>query len=134
MKPNLSHVIFVVTDVKASVELYKKAFGLETKFFIEPWVYAEFETGMTCLALAQSDFSFPNIFELSEVPPRAEWATSSITFEVENIEEAYQKALDAGATSVIAPKDMPWARVAYVKDFDGNIIEFSKMNPNLCCG
>lgn len=41
---------------------------------------------------------------------------------VENIETTYQRALDAGATSLQSPKDQPYGdRTAWVKDEWGNV-------------
>ena len=46
---------------------------------------------------------------------------------VENVDEAYQRALKAGGKAVSAPADRDWGdRVAYVADADGHVIAFSK--------
>ncbi len=57
-----------------------------------------------------------------------------VAFAVENVDEAYQRALDAGAKSIIPPKDMPLEsspkkitlRLAFVEGPDGEQIEFCK--------
>ena len=57
-----------------------------------------------------------------------------MAFAVENVDEAYERALAAGAKPLIAPKDMPLEsspkritlRLAFVEGPDGEQIEFCK--------
>jgi predicted enzyme related to lactoylglutathione lyase len=42
-----------------------------------------------------------------------------IYFTVEDVDAAYRKALDLGATELVAPQDMPGGRFAIVSDPEG---------------
>ncbi len=67
-----------------------------------------------------------------EYSPMGKWL--HVAFAVENVDEAYERALAAGAKPLIAPKDMPLEsspkritlRLAFVEGPDGEQIEFCK--------
>jgi lactoylglutathione lyase len=49
---------------------------------------------------------------------------SEVAFATSDVPAAYERALQAGALAVAAPKTKPWGQVmAYVRDPDGHIIE-----------
>jgi lactoylglutathione lyase len=48
-----------------------------------------------------------------------------LAFTTSNVEEAYAKAIAAGARSVLAPERKPWGQtVAYVASLEGTIFGF----------
>ncbi len=47
----------------------------------------------------------------------------------EEVDEAYNKAIASGATSVLAPELEPWGqRTCYIADPEGNLIEIGSWN------
>ena len=61
------------------------------------------------------------VMEVSD-PPHPGAKPASIYVYVEDVDDAYQRALAAGATSVTAPEDKPYQeRAAGIKDSFGNI-------------
>ncbi len=124
----LSYVILYVNSVQDSTEFYSSALSLEHKFTHESGDYAEMVTGETVLAFCNHKLANDILKQdyvkasLSEIP-----LGSQITFAPGNVENAYHKAIDAGAKSVAAPEIKPWNfEVAIVQDCDGHIIEFAK--------
>ena len=61
------------------------------------------------------------VLELGELPPDVTPWTNSTYIYVEDVDAAYARALNAGAVSVSAPEDKPYAeRAAGVRDRSGN--------------
>lgn len=51
----------------------------------------------------------------------------SIWFYVDDVDAVHGAAVDAGASSVMPPSDMPWGeRVAQVRDPDGNLLHLGR--------
>lgn len=119
----LGYLIIFVEDVLSTVKFYEKAFGLELKFLHDSQMYAELLTGESTLAFAQEDFAKSNSdFELNRLDRPA--AGFEIGLVSDKVEKAYQKALDAGATQVVAPHQKPWGQtVGYLKDLNGVLVE-----------
>jgi len=124
----LSYVILYVENVEQSVLFYKNAFGLKERFIHESKDYAEMETGSTVLAfclhkLAETIVGDTYVKASRESRPLG----VQITFEPENVTEAYNCALSYGAQSISKPEIKPWNfEVAMVRDCDGHIIELAK--------
>ena len=85
----------------------------------------ELSTGTTKLAFAAKRHVkelFPIPFQssgLDQPPPPFE-----IGLVVDEVEPAFDRALSAGATKVIAPAKKPWGQtVGYVRDNNGYLIE-----------
>ena len=116
--------ILYVEDVLKAVEFYEKCFGLVRRFVHESGTYAEMETGQTALAFADYDTASESIADyrrnsVDETPPGLE-----IAFISEDVPAAYKKALENGATELMAPTQKPWGQtVAYVRDLNGFIVE-----------
>ena len=51
---------------------------------------------------------------------------AQIAFRVDNIEQAHDRGVAAGAAVVHGPIDQPWGRSARYRDPDGNIIELTQ--------
>lgn len=123
----LSYVILYVQDIEASVAFYQKAFALKHKFTHESGDYAEMDTGATTLAfcsheLAKSVVNGQYMKATQDMP-----IGSQITFEPDDVKEAYQHALQAGAKSISAPVVKPWDfEVAMLQDVDGHMVELAK--------
>lgn len=119
--------ILYVPDVVAAVSFYERAFGLTQKFIHESNQYAEMNTGNTILAFTSDELAQSN-FDLvySKNIPSSAPAAVEIAFITDNVQAAYEKALTAGAVSLLPPTEKPWGQtVAYVRDLNGVIVDIS---------
>ena len=119
----LGYIIIYVKNIQETVAFYEKAFGLKRRFIHESGSYAEMETGSTALAfvneiLVQNSLSFRSNL-LSDKAPGIE-----ISFVTDNVEQQFDKAVRAGAVSIVKPTQKPWGQlVSYVKDNNGCLVE-----------
>lgn len=120
-----AYTILYVRDVSASIDFYERAFGFERKFISPDNEYGELNTGSTTLSFAATSLAQTNIpdgFTASD--PGTKPFGIEIGFTVDNVEEAFQQALNAGAAPVSKPKTKPWGQVvSYVRDPDGFLVE-----------
>lgn len=118
------YTIIYVENVEATMHFYEKAFGLKHRFLDETKQYGELNTDDAILAFASEPLaeSKTRTFvknRLGNNPPGFE-----IAFVTDDVEEAYAKAIAAGAISVKEPVEQPWGQVdAYVQDNNGILIE-----------
>jgi catechol 2,3-dioxygenase-like lactoylglutathione lyase family enzyme len=121
----LGYTILYVKDVPRSVAFYEDAFGLSRRFVHEAGMYAEMDTGATTLAFAANGLAKSNLacgFQENHLsnPP----AGFEIAFTTDDVQVAYDRALEAGATAVSPPATKPWGQiVAFVRDKDGIVVE-----------
>ncbi|MEC9281410.1 MAG: VOC family protein [Bdellovibrionota bacterium] len=128
----LSYVILYVKNIKKSVHFYEEAFGLKHRFTHESGDYAEMDTGSTCLAFCAYALADMTLKTSQKRPDKNSIPMNSqISFEPENVKDAYEKAINAGAISIYPPEIKPWNfEVAMLRDGDGHIIELAKnLNP-----
>ena len=96
----------VVDDAKRALEFYRDAFGAEEKFRLpmgDRIGHAEIKIGDSFVMLADE---FP---EMGHLGPNARGGpTSSILLYVEDVDSAFRKALDAGATEQRPVQDQFW--------------------------
>ncbi|MGB8700363.1 MAG: VOC family protein [Thermosynechococcaceae cyanobacterium] len=118
------YTIIYVPDVAASLAFFETAFDLKTRFIHET-DYGELETGETTLAFASHGLGANNLpagyiaLDASPLPIGIEIAL--VTNAVEN---AHNRAVAAGATSIKAPMVKPWGQtVSYVQCPDGTLVE-----------
>lgn len=121
----LGYVILYVRDVTRALAFYEDAFGLTRKFVHEAGLYAEMDTGATTLSFAAYGLAKSNLpggFRENDV--RRYPAGFEIALVCDDVEQAYARALAAGAVAVSAPKPKPWGQVvAFVRDRDGILVE-----------
>ena len=123
----LGWVILYVADPGETVAFYERAFGLSRRFVAEGNSYAELETGSTTLAFAShelGDAGLPGGFQRPnpERPP----FNVELALVFDDVEAAYRRALDAGATALAEPARKPQGQtVGYVRDPYGNLIEIA---------
>ena len=118
------YLILYVDSVEATVAFYERAFGLSGKV-VAPDEYGELSTGTTKLAFGAKRHVkelFPIPFQNSGLrndPPPVE-----IGLVVDDVQLAFDRAVSAGATKVIAPARKPWGQtVGYVRDNNGFLVE-----------
>ena len=123
----LGWVIAYVDDPPAARDFYMQAFGLQGGFAVPSGDYAELDTGPTKLAFAAyglGDANFPGGVRRAASggpPPNME-----IALVAEDVDGAYERALQAGCESLASPADKPQGqRVAYVRDPFGTLVELA---------
>jgi catechol 2,3-dioxygenase-like lactoylglutathione lyase family enzyme len=117
------YTIIYTGDVEASISFFEKAFGLQRRFVHESG-YGELETGNTALAFASHELGTGNLPDGYTKVNEAKPVGIEIALVTDDVEGAYAKAIDAGATSLKAPVPKPWGQiVAYVRCPDGTLVE-----------
>lgn len=112
-----------VNDVRKTIAFYRKAFGLEEKFYDPDFDFGIVVAGEAEIAIAShsaGERMMPKRYPHSGSgnPQGIELAFYSI-----NVEEDYSRAIEAGAKSLASPYDTPWGqKVAYVGSIEGTVI------------
>jgi lactoylglutathione lyase len=102
------YTIVYVSSVTDTLNFYKDAFGVETRFLDESGQYGELNTGDTVLAFASHDMGEMNLnghyqrTNLDAVPFGVELA-----FVTDDVASAYTRAVAAGAVAIKAPAQKP---------------------------
>jgi lactoylglutathione lyase len=122
--------ILYVDQVSPVVDFYRRAFGLQLKFFDEALGFAELETGGSTLAIAAhalGEVLMPGAYSR---PAGGQPGVIEIAFFTDNVPASFAKALAEGASAIASPKRMPWGlEVAYVRAPEGTLIGFSEPPP-----
>ncbi len=117
-----AYTILYVPDVKKTTDFYEQAFGFKLKFAHEGGDYAELDTGGTTLS-----FSSHNLIKsLGKDPQAANYHKPSfeLAFVTDDVTQAVDKAVAAGAVLVQPPQEVPWGQtIAYVADINGFLVE-----------
>ena len=130
----LGFVIVYVSDVKETLQFYRDAFGLDIRMEFEDngvVQYGEMETGGAVLGFASHEMGQMNLggkYQKSSLAK--EPFGQEVVFVADDVTEAYNTAVEAGAVSLSGPKEKPWGQVvAYVRAIEGTLIEIcSPMN------
>ena len=97
------YTILYVKDVPHSVAFYEDAFGLSRRFVHEEGMYAEMDTGETTLAFAAYGLARNNLpCGFHKNNPSDAPGGFEIALVTENVQAAYERALEAGARIQVA--------------------------------
>ena len=122
--------VLYVDQVSPVVDFYRRAFGLEPRFFDETLGFAELETGASTLAFAAhslGEMLMPNQYLR---PAGGRPSGVEIAFLTHDVPASFAKAIAEGATPVTPPRRMPWGlEVAYVRAPEGTLVGFSEPPP-----
>lgn len=119
----LGYTILYVEDVENTVGFYESAFGLKRLFIHESGDYGELDTGDTKLAFVSYELAELNDVGFSK-PSDNRTSTMEIALVTDDVEDAFNSAVRAGAIEVQEPKEKPWGQtVGYVRDINGFLIE-----------
>lgn len=120
-----AYTVLYVPDVLKTIEFYEKAFGLKRTFVADTAEFGQLDTGSTALSFAAIDLitgEIPGGFIAGDAKQQP--LGMEVAFATENVEEAYQAAVNAGATEVSRPAVKPWGQtVGYVRDLNGFLVE-----------
>ncbi|MEL6821574.1 MAG: VOC family protein [Calditrichota bacterium] len=124
----LSYTILYVADVNRSIRFYRQAFNLEHRFTHESGDYAEMETGNTILAFCDSKLAADIIKgEYIQSDPTKPPLGTQLTFEPEDVKQAFENAVEYGAKVITKPEIKPWSfAVAMLRDPDGHLVELAR--------
>jgi len=124
----LSQIRLLVKDFQKCVAFYRDVMEFPMGFFAEEMQFASFNTGETKIEI----FSRQNMAEVIEeknLPTDAEPQSKFLlTFAVDEVDEVCARLKDKGVVLINEPHDRhAWnARVAHLRDPDGNVIELYK--------
>ena len=114
------YTIVYVDEVEGTIAFYEKAFGLKRKMVVEG-EFGELATGETSLGFAAKKMLHGDGHFAS---PGGKVLGVEIAFTTDNVQKAYDRAVEAGAKSVSKPEKKPWGQtVAYVRDNNGFLVE-----------
>ena len=119
----LGWVIVYVEAPDDAAAFYERVFGLRVELAVGE--YAQLDTGSTKLAFASYTLGEHN-FEGGVRRAEGQPANVEIVLVHEDVDGAYQHALDNGCEALAAPQDKPQGqRVAYVRDPFGTLVELA---------
>jgi lactoylglutathione lyase len=125
---------FYVDDVPATLDFYRRAFGIETHYLHPSRGYGELETGDTLLAFVSRQFlETADLLGGAQVvfPHRGEPPIGAqIAFVSRDIDGDWRRAVDAGASIVKDLEPKPWGQtVGYLLDLNGVLVELCTPSP-----
>ncbi len=121
---HLGYTVIYVENVQKTVEFYEAAFGLTRRLIKPSGQYAEMETGATTLAFSQENLMAADYPMLPNRPDEKPCG-AEIAFFTDDVPQAYDRAIKAGAVSHVTPHIKPWGQsMAHVRDNNGFLIEF----------
>jgi predicted enzyme related to lactoylglutathione lyase len=110
--------------VEQAIPFYKKVFGWTEKKSDTGQgggpQYTEFQLGGDSIAGA---------WEMNPMAPAEMPSYWMVYFNVDDVDKAFQKAIDSGATEMMAPQDFPGGRFAIVSDPQGAAFGLLKTQP-----
>lgn len=118
----LKYTILYVKNVAETLDFYQQAFSMKIAVLHESGDYGELDTGTTSLSF--SSLKLMEQLGKGAVAPVAGSPCFEIAFETDNVAQALDRALTAGASLVQGVEEMPWGQTtAYVHDINGFLIE-----------
>lgn len=122
----LSNVRLLVEDYETCFRFYTEQLGLEAAFNIEG-CYGSFRVaeGIEGLALFSSDLMASVVGNADRSQPTGCREKAMVSFEVDSVDETFEKLTEKGVEFINRPTDMPgWGmRVVHLRDPEENLIE-----------
>lgn len=120
-----AYVIVYVADVEASLAFFESAFGLARRFLHPSGSYGELDTGGTALAFVDHEAARESLGREYVAADRSDAPLGmEVALAVDDVTAAWEHAVKAGATALLAPVEKPWGQVvAYVRCPDGTLVE-----------
>ena len=122
----LGWVIVYVPDVEAAIAFYAKSFGLARSFVAPDASFGELDTGETKLAFASEQMGDSNFEGGFQRPSDGQPFNVEVALVFDDVEAAFARALENGASALVDPHRKPWGQVvAYVRDPFGTLVELA---------
>jgi len=120
-----AYTILYVKSVEKTIEFYEKAFGFQKKFITPEADYGELISGETTIAFASNELGQSNFKKgFQKLDPDEKPNGIEMAFTTENIEDDFNKAINAGAIQYEPIIEKPWGqKVGYLRDINGFLIE-----------
>lgn len=119
-----AYTLLYVDDVEKTLNFYTKAFGLEVAFLHESQQYGEMKCGETKLGFVQHETASSHGFDYTPANLASKPFAIEIGFVTADVQAAFDKAVQAGATAISHPIMKPWGQiVSYVRDCNGFLVE-----------
>ncbi|CAL1361325.1 unnamed protein product [Linum trigynum] len=125
LRPAFAYTVVYVRDVAKSVDFYAKAFGYHVRLLDDSHRWGELESGQTTIAFTPIHQHETDERTGQVRTPKSgdERPPMEVCFAYADVDAAYKRAVENGATAVSPPEDKEWAqRVGYVRDIDGNVV------------
>lgn len=120
----LGYTLFYVDDVEKTMNFYAQAFGLEKGFLHESKEYGEMQTGETKLGFVHHATASSHGFQYEKMDLKKTPGAFEIGFVTNDVQSAFEKAVQSGAIPVLKPESKPWGQmISYVRDCNGFLIE-----------
>lgn len=122
----LDGIVIWVSDVPATVDFYRDAFGLSVRWMRGEGDYAQLETGSVLLQFAAESAAPTTGADIR--PNRAHDPVPGfqLALAADDVHVAFATAVRAGATVVAEPEVKPWGQtIAYVRDLQGVLVELA---------
>lgn len=114
-------VVVYVRDVAASLAFYEAVLGLERDHLDEDGSYGELKAGVGFAADWHAERHLDIPFQRND--PSGNPAGFGLEFPIDDVDAAFERALEAGGRAVWQPQDKPWGRSAMFRDPDGVLVQ-----------
>ncbi|KAA0061937.1 hypothetical protein IC582_026187 [Cucumis melo] len=125
LKPTFAYTILYVKDVAKSVDFYSKAFGFTVRRLDDSNRWGELVSGETTIAFTpQHQHETEDLTGVVQTPSsNRERNPIEICVDYADVDAAFQRAVENGATEVTRPEGKEWnQKVGYVRDIDGMVV------------
>ena len=132
MKPKISFITIVVTDLKKSIDFYKFGFGFPSKGIQdgnEEHCMFDLDDKFSLVLYRRHEF-LPLTSNPNQTEKSAGFILSHIAQSKEQVDEILQSALKFGATQIGQTQDEPWGYSVSLTDLDGHQWEIVYMPQN----
>ena len=124
----LPYVIFYVKNVLSLLSFYRQAFELSPTFVHESGHFAELISGSVTLAFRSEEMaerSLSQKFQSNHLGSALQ--AFEISLHAKDVDKVYERAIQAGATSIASPHIKPWGqKAANVRDPAGLLLEITE--------
>ena len=111
-------------DVARAVEFYVYVTGLESTFYDRELGFVLLGTDQS-IAIASHAAGTLMLADGYETVKSSQVRGAELAFWADDVDAAFQRALDSGALSLTPPRTLPWGQtVAYVQAPEGTIVGF----------
>lgn len=121
-------VVVEVADVRRSAKLYRDGFGLDLHLDDHQGAVHGPDDRWTSGEHAAYSWKEGAFLHFALYPAKGDGPTRNVQlgFDVENFEVLHARAVAEGAELIHAARSEPWGMTSRYRDFDGNVISFTR--------